>query len=178
MLRARRLEISCMILRVPGSLLCCLLIGLNILCQCLVAAQNPVTLSLLSDKTAAVPGETFKVAVRANIEPEWHIYWTNPGETGLPTIIKWGDLPDGCTVSEVISPIPKRYTQKITDAISMVSHTFEGDVFFVVEVTVAPSLEPGSTLEISADVDWQACKEICTAPTTTPLKISLPYLSN
>ena len=109
--------------------MCCLLIGLNILGQCLVVAQNPVTLSLLSDKTAAVPGETFKVAVRANIEPEWHIYWTNPGETGLPTIIKWGDLPDGCTVSEVISPIPKRYTQKITDAISMVSHTFEGDVF-------------------------------------------------
>ncbi len=178
MLRARRLEISCMILRVPGSLLCCLLIGLNILGQCLVVAQNPVTLSLLSDKTAAVPGETFKVAVRANIEPEWHIYWTNPGETGLPTIIKWGDLPDGCTVSEVISPIPKRYTQKITDAISMVSHTFEGDVFFVAEVAVAPSLEPGSTLEISADVDWQACKEICTAPTTTPLKISLPVRVN
>jgi len=148
--------------------------GLSLLGQGLVVGQNPVSLSLLSDKTAAVPGKTFKVAVRANIEPEWHIYWTNPGETGLPTIIKWGGLPDGCTVSETTSPVPKRYTQKITDTISMVSHTFEGEVFFVTEVAVPASIELGGTLEISADVDWQACKEICTAPTTTPLKISIP----
>ena len=154
--------------------MCYLLLGLSLFGQDLAGGQNPVSLSLLSDKTAAVPGETFKVAVRANIEPEWHIYWKNPGETGLPTLIKWGGLPDDCTVSEALSPIPKRYTQKITDTISMVSHTFEGEVFFISEVTVPALLKTGGTLEISADVDWQACKEICTAPTTTPLKISLP----
>ena len=163
-----------MLVRVPGYFLCYLLLGLSLFGQDLAGGQNPVSLSLLSDKTAAVPGETFKVAVRANIEPEWHIYWKNPGETGLPTLIKWGGLPDDCTVSEALSPIPKRYTQKITDTISMVSHTFEGEVFFISEVTVPALLKTGGTLEISADVDWQACKEICTAPTTTPLKISLP----
>ena len=163
-----------MLVRVPGYFLCYLLLGLSLFGQDLAGGQNPVSLSLLSDKTAAVPGETFKVAVRANIEPEWHIYWKNPGETGLPTLIKWGGLPDDCTVSEALSPIPKRYTQKITDTISMVSHTFEGEVFFISEVAVPALLKTGGTLEISADVDWQACKEICTAPTTTPLKISLP----
>ena len=154
--------------------MCYLLLVLSLFGQDLAGGQNPVSLSLLSDKTAAVPGETFKVAVRANIEPEWHIYWKNPGETGLPTLIKWGGLPDDCTISEALSPIPKRYTQKITDTISMVSHTFEGEVFFISEVAVPALLKTGGTLEISADVDWQACKEICTAPTTTPLKISLP----
>ena len=154
--------------------MCYLLLVLSLFGQDLAGGQNPVSLSLLSDKTAAVPGETFKVAVRANIEPEWHIYWKNPGETGLPTLIKWRGLPDDCTISEALSPIPKRYTQKITDTISMVSHTFEGEVFFISEVAVPALLKTGGTLEISADVDWQACKEICTAPTTTPLKISLP----
>ena len=162
---------------IRAYLLCVLLLGIPLLDQVSgqnpVSEQNPVSLSLLSDKTAAVPGTTLHVAVRAKIAPEWHIYWTNPGETGLPTVIKW-NIPAGCSIGETNYPVPKRYNQKITDAVSMVSHTFEGEVFFAAAIEIPGSLETGSALEISADVDWQACKEICTAPTTTPLKISLP----
>jgi thiol:disulfide interchange protein DsbD len=154
-----------------ATLLCGLVCGFSLAAN--AAPEKPVFLELLSDKSAANPGSTFRVSVKAKIAPGWHIYWSNPGETGLPTLIKW-QVPKGCSVSATHYPVPNRYVQKITDNLSMVSHTFEGEVFFTADVTIPPSIEAGKEVIVSADVDWQACKEICTPPTTTLLNISVP----
>ena len=39
---------------------------------------------LLSDRSAIVPGEAFTLAVRIELDPDWHLYWRNPGASGLP----------------------------------------------------------------------------------------------
>ncbi len=154
-----------------GLLLGGLLLGLSIAAE--AVPESPVTLKLLSDKSAIHPGSSFKLSVRAQIAPGWHIYWTNPGETGLPTNIKW-KVPEGCAVSKTYYPVPKRYVQEITKEFSMVSHTFEVEAYFTVEVKVPAAIQVGSELVVSAEIDWQACKEICTPPTTTPLTITVP----
>jgi thiol:disulfide interchange protein DsbD len=161
--------------RSKGYLLSVLVFGVSLAVN--AAPENPVSLTLVSEKSMTSPGSKFRVAIRANIAPGWHIYWTNPGETGLPTLIKW-KVPKGCSISATQYPVPRRYIQKITDSLSMVSHTFEGEVFFIAEVSVSEALESGSSLKVSANVDWQACKEICTPPTTTPLSLSLPVGAN
>ncbi|MFP6874393.1 MAG: protein-disulfide reductase DsbD domain-containing protein [Verrucomicrobiales bacterium] len=136
------------------------------------SAQDPVSLKLVADVAAAKPGTNFRVAVKADIAAGWHIYWSNPGETGLPTHVDW-EIPEGWTRSPTQYPIPQRYVQKITETVSLVSHTFEGESYFIAEITMPETAKPGSEVSITATVKWQACKEICTPPMTTPLSISV-----
>ena len=49
--------------------------------------RHHVTVDLLSDTSAIEPGKTITVALRERIEPGWHTYWTNPGDSGEPTSI-------------------------------------------------------------------------------------------
>ena len=37
----------------------------------------------------AAPGSTAIVAVRQDIEPGWHTYWRNPGDSGGATTLTW-----------------------------------------------------------------------------------------
>jgi len=67
-----------------------------------------VTLDAALD-SAAQPGATVWVAIRQVIEPTWHTYWRNPGDTGLATSIVWS-LPKGVTAGEPQWPAPERFT--------------------------------------------------------------------
>ncbi|MHC5112513.1 MAG: hypothetical protein ACYTHJ_21850 [Planctomycetota bacterium] len=49
------------------------------------AGKKPkVKVDLLASVEAAVPGTPFDVAVRFDIEEDWHIYWINSGDAGMP----------------------------------------------------------------------------------------------
>ncbi|MGA7328498.1 MAG: protein-disulfide reductase DsbD domain-containing protein, partial [Rhodomicrobium sp.] len=67
--------------------------------------RHHVTVDLISDQSAAAPGKTITVAVRERMEPGWHTYWENPGDSGEPTHIEW-NLPDGVTAGPVLWPLP------------------------------------------------------------------------
>ena len=67
-----------------------------------------VTLEVAVDSVAQ-PGATVWVAIRQVIEPTWHTYWRNPGDTGLATSIAW-KLPKGVTAGEPQWPVPERFT--------------------------------------------------------------------
>ena len=45
--------------------------------------------SLLVDPPADALGDRGRVGVLFDLEPGWHLYWRNPGESGLPTEIDW-----------------------------------------------------------------------------------------
>src|ERR1700694_812578 len=53
-------------------------------------------------------GEPFWVGLRQTIRPKWHTYWKNPGESGLPTEIKW-TLPPGVKADPIVWPTPHLY---------------------------------------------------------------------
>lgn len=66
----------------------------------LVAAQpvdgGHARVELISERSLAVPGETVWFGLSFEIDPKWHIYWTNPGDAGIPPEITWretGGLP-------------------------------------------------------------------------------------
>src|SRR3954464_6530987 len=62
----------------------------------------------LADASAVKPGEPFWVGLRQTIRPKWHTYWKNPGESGLPTEIKW-TLPAGVTGDPIVWPTPNLF---------------------------------------------------------------------
>ncbi|MEK7706658.1 MAG: protein-disulfide reductase DsbD domain-containing protein, partial [Verrucomicrobiota bacterium] len=67
------------------------------------AAHTRATLILSA--SAAKPGETITAGVHLKMDPGWHTYWKNPGESGKATEIKW-QLPPGITAREIQWPRP------------------------------------------------------------------------
>ena len=46
---------------------------------------------LITERALAVPGETVWFGLSFEIDPNWHIYWINPGDAGIPPEITWRD---------------------------------------------------------------------------------------
>ena len=62
---------------------------------------------LVAETTAIVPGQPLTVALRLKHDPHWHTYWQVPGDSGLPTTIKWA-LPEGWSAGPIQWPVPQR----------------------------------------------------------------------
>ncbi len=89
----------------PGVALVLSALGLG---NVMAASQPPhhhVTADLIAATSTAVPGKTLTVAVRERMEPGWHTYWANPGDSGEPTSIEWA-LPDGAKAGPILWPLP------------------------------------------------------------------------
>src|ERR1700728_141868 len=71
------------------------------------ARAGHVQADLLSDVSAVQPGKPFWLGVRLKVDPGWHVYWKNPGDSGLPTRVKFS-LPDGFTADALQFPAPQR----------------------------------------------------------------------
>ena len=62
-----------------------------------------VMASLVAETQNLVPGQPLRLALRQQIEPGWHTYWSNPGESGAPTTLDW-KLPDGFKAGSIAWP--------------------------------------------------------------------------
>jgi thiol:disulfide interchange protein/DsbC/DsbD-like thiol-disulfide interchange protein len=126
-----------------------------------------VAASLSSETRNIVPGRALEVALRQQIEPGWHTYWSNPGDSGLPTTIEWL-LPRGFTAGPISWPTPERFTVG-----PVVGYGYEKEVLLPVTIDVPADLQQGSDVTISAHVSWLACSDIC-IPEEAELRLSVP----
>ena len=44
---------------------------------------------LISERALAVPGESVWFGLAFEMDPNWHIYWQNAGDAGIPPEITW-----------------------------------------------------------------------------------------
>ena len=72
------------------------------------AIHDPVAARLVPEAGSVVPGGTLWVDLHLDIDPGWHVYWRNPGDSGLPTEIAW-KLPAGFSAGEIAWPAPERF---------------------------------------------------------------------
>jgi DsbC/DsbD-like thiol-disulfide interchange protein len=145
----------------------CASIVLNWGAMCLRAQPAPagaaggnrtlVSAELLSDASAIRPGAPFTVGVMLHVEPGWHIYWKNPGDSGIATSVKV-TLPDGYKAGSVQYPVPQKFAERG----GITAYGYEGQVMLLVPVTAPADIKPGATVPISADVAWLCCREQCT----------------
>lgn len=121
---------------------------------------------LIADSSQIVAGESFEVALHFELQPHWHLYYQNPGSSGLPVEIDW-TLPEGLTAGEIQWPAPKRIVLG-----SYVTYGYEDTVTFVVPITVDASYKAASA-KLEAYVSWLVCKEMCLRGATT-FSLELP----
>jgi thiol:disulfide interchange protein len=114
-----------------------------------------VTVELIAETTVVVPGERFNVALDFRLEPHWHLYWKNPGASGLPAEVEW-QLPAGLSAGEIQWPAPERI-----ELGGLMNYGYEDAVTLIVPLEAAQDFELGSAVPIQAEVSWLACEEFC-----------------
>jgi thiol:disulfide interchange protein DsbD len=122
---------------------------------------------LLANTTAIVPGKPFTAGVRLQMAPGWDTYWKFPGDSGLPTEIKW-NLPPGWKTGEIQWPIPL----KIDEPGDIQIYGYHDEVLLLQEIT-PPATIPESVVKLSAEANWLVCEKIC-IPGGAPLQLELP----
>lgn len=131
-------------------------------------ARTPhVTASILPEARSFRPGAPLRVAIRLSIAPGWHIYWTNPGESGVPTTVRW-EGPPGFAVGPLRWPYPVR-----KEFGGLVVHAYEDEVVLMGEVHPPADLAVGGHAEVSAWIRWGVCRDVC-IPQEVRLSFRLP----
>ncbi|WP_309627132.1 thioredoxin family protein [Brevundimonas sp.] len=114
------------------------------------------------------PGSTAIVAVRQTIEPGWHTYWRNPGDSGGPTTLNW-TLPARVAAGEIVWPTPER--QRLQD---LMNYGYSGEVFLPVPIEVPGDARPGSILPLTVSVLFLVCSDEMCVPDELMLRLDLP----
>ena len=126
-----------------------------------------VEAELVPERTALVPGKPITVALRLKMAEGWHTYWSNPGDSGLPTTLTW-KLPDGMGVGAIQWPAPHALPTG-----PLVNYGYEKEVLLLTGLTVPRDAAVGSQLKLAAHADWLVCKDVC-IPEGADLDVVLP----
>jgi thiol:disulfide interchange protein/DsbC/DsbD-like thiol-disulfide interchange protein len=130
-----------------------------------------VEAELVSAATALQPGTPLMVALRLKMDPGWHTYWQNPGDSGLPTTLAW-KLPPGLTAGPIQWPPPRALPIG-----PLVNYGYEGEVLLLADIAVAPAFASAGPVALRARADWLVCKEVC-IPEGADLALNLPVASS
>ena len=103
-------------------------------------------------------GKAVWVGLQLTHAPDWHTYWKNSGDSGLPTSLTW-TLPTGVTAGEIHWPLPKKIPIG-----NLANYGFEGTVLLAVPLTITPAFKPSvlnKDLEIKLKASWLVCRKEC-----------------
>ena len=133
----------------------------------LAAAPTHITPSLVAESATPAAGSQVTLAFAMKPAPEWHGYWANPGDAGLPTRVAW-TAPKGLEFGPIQYPVP----QPLLIA-GLMNYVYERDYAQLVTLKVPPGLAPGTKLPIQAKLDWLACNPRTCVPETATLSMKL-----
>lgn len=124
---------------------------------------------LLADAPAGIKaGTTFELGLWLDHKAGWHSYWKNPGDTGLPTELKW-DLPAGLSAGDIAWPAPEKKTIG-----SLANYGYEGQILLTVPVTVEAGYQAtASTLPVELSATWLVCAKEC-IPEQASFRLDVP----
>jgi len=132
------------------------------------SSQQHALVSLVAEQAAAVPGQPLALGLHFEIDPHWHIYWVNPGDSGGPPAIEW-KLPPGFEASAFEWPVPQRIP--IGDA--LVNYGYEVDVLLPLTVHIPASARTGASAELAGRVRYLICSDLC-VPARADFHLTIP----
>jgi DsbC/DsbD-like thiol-disulfide interchange protein/cytochrome c biogenesis protein CcdA len=90
------------------------------------------------------------IGIRFVLQPGWHIYWKNPGDSGAAP--KFIFSADGGRVGDLQWPYPARLP-----FMHLTNLGYTDEVIF--PLPLEP--QPGTTLRVEATLEWLVCQDIC-----------------
>ncbi|HZY16945.1 MAG TPA: thioredoxin family protein [Ramlibacter sp.] len=124
-----------------------------------VVTTERVRAELLAHAPEGVaPGKPVWLGLRLTHQPEWHTYWKNSGDSGLPTQLQW-TLPAGVQAGEIAWPVPRKIPVG-----TLANYGYEGTVLLPVPLTVGPDFKAspfGGDLTVRLKASWLVCRKEC-----------------
>ena len=123
------------------------------------------------------PGATVWVGLQLAHQPEWHTYWKNAGDSGLPTELTW-TLPPGVEAGDIAWPLPRKIPIG-----ALANYGYEGTVLLPVPLTITPDFKMPlmasntSALDIQLKASWLVCRLEC-IPEEGEFALRLPLRSS
>jgi thiol:disulfide interchange protein len=125
----------------------------------LVAASSSANaahlyVQIVAPENEYYPGGPNKIGIYFKLEPGWHVYWKNAGDSGEPPSVRW-TLPEGVSAAELQFPAPKRLPLG-----PLMDFGYENEVLFPTKLTVAPTVSAGDA-RFAGKISWLVCREVC-----------------
>jgi thiol:disulfide interchange protein/DsbC/DsbD-like thiol-disulfide interchange protein len=139
--------------------------------QAAVVTTEQVRAELLAWAPQGVePGQPVWVGLKLTHQPDWHTYWKNSGDSGLPTELAW-QLPAGITAGDIAWPTPKKIPIG-----TLANYGYEKTVLLPVPLTVAPGFA-GTQLQVKLKAAWLVCRKEC-IPQEGDFALNIPVKSS
>ena len=103
-------------------------------------------------------GKTVWLGLQLTHQKDWHTYWKNSGDSGLPTTLQW-TLPSGVTAGDIAWPLPKKIPIG-----NLANYGFDGTVLLPVPLTITPDFKAAAannTIEVKLKANWLVCRQEC-----------------
>ena len=120
------------------------------------------------------PGKPLWVGLQIRHQPEWHTYWKNAGDSGLPTTLQF-QLPAGVAAGDIAWPVPKKIPIG-----GLANYGYEGTVLLPVPLTVTEAFKPTllkNDLEVKLHANWLVCRKEC-IPEEGDFVVAIPTRSS
>lgn len=131
--------------------------------------RSHARVELISERALAVPGETVWFGLSFDIDPNWHIYWTNPGDAGIPPEISWRET-GGLSAESVGAfewPLP-RLLPVVPGQI--MDYGYSDQIVLPFAVTLPAEIE--GPLVFEGVADYLICEDIC-IPESADIRLML-----
>ncbi len=113
-----------------------------------------------------LPGKPLWLGLKIDHQKDWHTYWKNPGDSGLPTKLNF-TLADGLQAGEVQWPTPSRLPTG-----PLMNYGYADTLLLPVPVTVPEGFKADS-LEVKLQAEWLVCRDVC-IPESGEFSLRLP----
>jgi DsbC/DsbD-like thiol-disulfide interchange protein len=159
--------------RIAPPLMGCALLAITLAstAQAQSAPPSHAKIELIADEAAASKTTTW-VGLLFHLDPGWHIYWQNAGDSGTPPKVAW-QLPAGYRAGAIRWPQPVRLGSG-----SVIDYGYENQVLLMALIeraanSAAAAAVSDAALPVGADVKYVVCREVC-IPGKAHLTLSLP----
>lgn len=128
---------------------------------------DPVKINIFTNNAIPKPGDKIKVGIHFKLDQGWHIYWKNPGDSGLPTKVKH-TVPEGFEIKETFYPVPKTFFREG----NILDYGYEDELLLITDIYV-PKDATSSSFQIKSEARWVVCREVC-IPGSKELELQFP----
>lgn len=133
-------------------------IFLLVICSMYLQAQSnsavEASAEIVFDSFDSVNDSLINAGILISLEKDWHIYWRNSGDSGIPTSFEI-ELPENFKLTELKWPVPK-----IFEFEGYASYGYENKVLFPFQIILSTERTLNS-FPIRVKVKSLICKDVC-----------------
>ena len=102
-------------------------------------------------------GQRFWLGLQIEHQPDWHTYWQNPGDSGLPTRLQF-QLPEGLQAGDIAWPLPQKFPIG-----HLANYGYKDRVLLAVPISVGADFRfpDAGPLTFQLQAEWLVCRQEC-----------------